>query len=105
MRWSTKAVVAAGILAVLLVAAVPVALVVGLVMMLLGHLVGGLALFGGSILAATMAVVIAGVSGVREVRRAITRQWDGYLASQEDLRVVRLSRGDYDYTARGDDWN
>ena len=40
------------LLALLLVAAVPVALPAGVVMMLLGHVVGGLALSGGSILAA-----------------------------------------------------
>ena len=33
--------------------AIPIALIVGLVLMLLGHVIGGLALFGGSILAAT----------------------------------------------------
>ena len=43
MGWSTKAVIAVGLLAVLLVAAVPLALLVGLFMMLLGHIVGGLA--------------------------------------------------------------
>jgi hypothetical protein len=56
-RWSTKAVIAAALLAVLLVAAVPVALFVGLILMLLGHVVGGLALFGASILTATAVVV------------------------------------------------
>ncbi len=88
IRWSTKAVIAAGLLAVLLVAAVPVALFVGLVMMLLGHVVGGLALFGASILAAAAAVVIAGLSGVRHLRRLVTQR--GY-------RVVQLGRGEYYY--------
>ena len=49
MSWSTKAVIAAALLAVLLVAAVPVALLVGLFLMLFGHVIVGLALFGGSI--------------------------------------------------------
>jgi len=47
---SAKAVIALMVLAFALVAAVPVALVVGVFMMLLGHVMGGLALFGGSIL-------------------------------------------------------
>jgi uncharacterized membrane protein YdjX (TVP38/TMEM64 family) len=88
MRWSTKVVIAAALLAVLLVAAVPVALFVGVVMMLLGHVVGGLALFGASILAATAAVVIASLSGVRHLRKLVTER--GY-------RVVQLGRGEYYY--------
>ncbi|HEX4093699.1 MAG TPA: hypothetical protein VHZ33_33695, partial [Trebonia sp.] len=52
--WSAKAVIAATVLALLLVAAVPVALLAGIVMMALGHVIGGLALFGGSILAAAV---------------------------------------------------
>ena len=67
---SAKAVIALMLLAFALVAAVPVALVVGVVMMLLGHVIGGLALFGGSILAATGAVVLAGVTGLRHLRCA-----------------------------------
>lgn len=70
MSWPAKAVIAVGLLAVLLVAAVPVALLAGFVMMLLGHVAGGLALFGASVLAATAAVVIAGMSGVRYLRGA-----------------------------------
>jgi hypothetical protein len=62
--------------------------------MLLGHVVGGLALFGGSILAAGAAVVIAGFSGVQHLRRIITQR------SFRDLNVVQLRRGDYDYDAR-----
>jgi hypothetical protein len=88
MRWSTKMVIAAGLLAVLLVAAVPVALFVGVVMMLLGHIVGGLALFGASILAAAAAVVIASLSGVRHLRKLVT---------QQGHRVVQLGRGEYHY--------
>jgi uncharacterized membrane protein YdjX (TVP38/TMEM64 family) len=88
MRWSTKMVIAAGLLAVLLVAAVPVALLVGVVMMLLGHIVGGLALFGASILAAAAAVVIASLSGVRHLRKLVT---------QQGHRVVQLGRGEYYY--------
>jgi uncharacterized membrane protein len=88
MRGSTKAVIAAGLLALLLVAAVPVALFVGVILMLLGHVVGGLALFGASILAAVAAVVVAGLSGVRHLRKLVTQR--GY-------RVVQLGRGEYYY--------
>ena len=88
MSWSTKAVIAVGLLAVLLVAAVPVALVVGLFMMLLGHIVGGLALFGGSILVAVAAVAIAGLSGVQHVHKLVRQQSD---------RIVQLRRGDYNF--------
>jgi hypothetical protein len=88
MGWSTKAVIAVGLLAVLLVAAVPVALLVGLFMMVLGHVVGGLALFGGSILVAVAAVAIAGLSGVQHVRK---------LARQQSYRIVQLRRGDYNF--------
>ncbi len=88
MRWSTRAVIGAGLLAVLLITAVPVALFAGLVMMLLGHIVGGLALFGASILAAAAAVVIAGLSGVRHLRKLVTQR--GY-------RVVQLRPGEYYY--------
>ena len=94
MGWSTKAVIAVGLLAVLLVAAVPVALLVGLFMMVLGHVVGGLALFGGSILAATVAVVIASMSGVRRLRKLVRQH--GYNVSQLH-KVTQLDRGDYYY--------
>jgi len=86
MGWSAKAVIAAVLLAVLLVAAVPAALLAGIVMMLLGHVAGGLALFGGSVLAAAVAVVIAGMSGVRQLRK---------LAGLRSYRVVQLRRGEY----------
>jgi uncharacterized membrane protein YdjX (TVP38/TMEM64 family) len=88
LGWSGKAVLAVGLLAVLLVAAVPAALFVGVVLMLLGHVVGGLALFGASILAAGAAVVIAGLSGVRHLRKLI---------SQQRYRVVQLRGSDYRY--------
>ena len=77
LGWSTRAVIALGLLAVLLVVAVPAALFVGLIMMLFGHVLGGLALFGASILAATVAVVIATLTGVQQLRKALTRQGFG----------------------------
>jgi len=86
MGWSTKAVLAMGLLAALLVAAVPAAFFVGVILMLLGHVIGGLALFGASILAAGAAIVIAGLSGVRHLRK---------LVSQQRHRVVQLRQGDY----------
>jgi hypothetical protein len=55
-------------------------------MMLLGHVVGGLALFGGSILAAGIAVAVAGMSGMRHLRK---------LVSGSGLRVVRLDGSQY----------
>jgi hypothetical protein len=86
MSWSSRAVIAAGLLAVLLVAAVPAAFLVGVFLMLFGHVVGGLALFGASILAAGGGVAIASLSGVRHLRKLVTRR---------AFRVVPLDRGDY----------
>jgi uncharacterized membrane protein YdjX (TVP38/TMEM64 family) len=81
-----KAVIAVTLLALLLVAAVPVALLGGVVMMMLGHVVGGLALFGGSVAAAAVAVVLAGMSGMRHLRK---------LVSGRSLRVVQLDGTQY----------
>ena len=83
---SARAVIAVMLLALLLVAAVPVALLAGVVMMLLGHAVGGLALFGGSILAAAIAVAVAGMSGMRHLRK---------LVSGRSFRVVQLDGSQY----------
>ena len=85
---SAKAVIALMVLAFALVAAVPVALVVGVFMMLLGHVLGGLALFGGSILAATGAVVLAGFTGLRHLRSMLT---------ERNFRVLQLDSEDYTY--------
>src|SRR6266700_2942400 len=83
---SAKAVIAVTLLALLLVAVVPVALLAGVVMMMLGHVVGGLALFGGSVLAAAIAVALAGISGMRHLRK---------LVSAGSFRVVRLNGSQY----------
>jgi hypothetical protein len=83
---SGKAVIAAMLLALLLVAAVPVALLAGVIVMILGHVVGGLALFGGSILAAVIAVTVAGMSGMRHLRK---------LLSGHGFRVVPLDGSQY----------
>ena len=83
---SAKAVITLTLLALLLVAAVPVALLAGVIVMLLGHVLGGLALFGGSILAAAIAVTLAGISGMRHLRK---------LFSGSGIRVVPLDSSQY----------
>jgi uncharacterized membrane protein len=83
---SARAVIAVTLLALLLVAAVPVALLAGVVMMMLGYVVGGLALFGGSVLAAAVAVALAGMSGMRHLRK---------LVSERSFHVVQLDGSQY----------
>jgi hypothetical protein len=94
---SAKAVIAVMLLALLLVAAVPVALLAGVVMMLLGYVIGGLALFGGSILAAAIAVAVASMSGMRHLRK---------LVSGRGFRVVQLDSSKYTNVAepKGSDY-
>jgi len=70
---SGRAVIAVALLAVLLLAAVPAALLAAVIMMILGHVVGGLALFGGSVLAAAMAFALAGMTGMRQLRKLLSR--------------------------------
>ena len=95
---SAKAVIALTLLALLLVAAVPLALLAGLVMVILGHVVGGLALFGGSVLAAAVAVAVAGMSGLRHLRK---------LVSGHGFRVVQLDGSQYTDAAepKGSDYS
>jgi hypothetical protein len=69
---SARSVIALTLLALVLVAAVPVALLAGVVMIVLGHVAGGLALSGGSVLAAAVAVALAGMSGMRHLRKLIS---------------------------------
>ena len=83
---SARAVFAVMLLALLLVAAVPAALLAAVVMMILGHVVGGLALFGGSIFAAAVAVALAGMSGMRHLRK---------LLSGRSFSVVQLDGSQY----------
>ncbi len=105
---SAKAVMAVTLLAVLLVAAVPAALLAAVIMMLLGHVVGGLAVFGGSVLAAGAAIAIAGMTGMHHLRRLISRatfqvvQLDprqytdvGEPNGSDYTDVVQLDRSDY----------
>jgi hypothetical protein len=83
---SAKAVIAVTLLALLLVAAVPAALLAAVVMMILGHVVGGLALFGGIVFAAAIAVALAGVSGMRHLRKLLS--WGSFPA-------MRLNDSEY----------
>jgi len=105
---SAKAVIAVTLLALLLVAAVPVVLLAGVIMMALGHVVGGLALFGGSVLAAAAAVALASMTGMRHLRKVVSGrsfrvvQLDGsqYTDAAEPegghhTKVVQLDRGEY----------
>ena len=104
---SSKVVIALALLAFALVAAVPVALLVGVIMMLLGHVIGGLALFGGSILAATAAVVLASLTGVRHLRgvvRGMLTEHDftehdstEHDSTEHNSQVFQLDRDDYTY--------
>jgi|SRR5215467_3628482 len=105
---SAKAVIVVTLLALLLVAAVPVALLAGVVMMMLGHVVGGLALFGGSVLAAVIAVALAGMNGMRHLRKLVSGRSFRVVqvdpsqfvdaaepADSDYTNVVRLDRGEY----------
>jgi hypothetical protein len=83
---SARAVIGVTLLALLLVAAVPVTLLAAVVMMMLGQVVGGLALFGGSVLAAAIAVALAGISGMWHLRK---------LVSGHSFRVVQLDGSQY----------
>jgi hypothetical protein len=70
---SAKVVIGVTLLALLLLTAVPVALLAAVILMILGHVVVGLALFGGSVLAAAMAVAIAGMTGMQHLRKLLSR--------------------------------
>jgi uncharacterized membrane protein YdjX (TVP38/TMEM64 family) len=106
-RSSGKAVIAVTLLALLLVAVMPVALLAGVIMMMLGHVVGGLALFGGSVLAAAVAVALAGMSGMRHLRKLVSRsfrvvqlddtQFAGFAEPRDSdySNVVQLDRSEY----------
>ena len=91
MNTSAKAVIAVMLLALVLVAAVPAAFVIGLFLMIFGHVVVGLAVFGGSILAAGAAVTIVILSGIRQVRHLRD------MVVNRDFQVLRLGNDDYSY--------
>ena len=105
---SARAMIAVLLLALLLVAVVPVALLAAVILMVLGHVVGGLAIFGGSVLAAIAAVSLAGVSGMRHLRRMLSRggirvvplNGDQYTdvnepAASDFANLVQLDRSEY----------
>jgi hypothetical protein len=105
---SARTVIAISLLALLLLAAVPVALLAAVIMMMLGHLVGGLALFGGSVLAAAVAAALAGMSGMRHLRKMLSGTGFGVVPLDDGQHtgsvepqgsdypnVVRLDRGEY----------
>ena len=105
---SAKAVIAVTLFALLLVAAVPVALLAAIVLIIVGHVVGGLALFGGSVLGAAIAVALAGMSGMRHLRKLVSGrsfgvvQPDGsYYTDVAEPRggdypsIVQLDRSEY----------
>ena len=79
-------------LAVLLLVAVPVSILVALFMIVFGNVLGGFAVIGVTVLSAIAAVVLAGASGMRHLRRVV---------ESKSFRVVQLSRRDYEF--RGDD--
>jgi hypothetical protein len=94
---SARAMIAVMMLALLLVAAVPVALLAGVIMMALGHVIGGLALFGGSILAAVIAVAVAGMSGMRHLRKLVSGHGFGvvHMDGSQYTDVAEPQGGDY----------
>jgi uncharacterized membrane protein YdjX (TVP38/TMEM64 family) len=106
---SAKAVTALTLLALLLVAAVPLALLAAVVTMILGHIVGGLALFGGSVLVAVLALMLAGMTGMRHLRKLLLSERSFPVVQLDDShdtgvtepqgsdypKVVRLDRSEY----------
>ncbi len=83
---SGKGVMAVTLLALLLVAALPLALLAGVILLLLGHVAAGLAVLAAAVLTPTVAIAIAGISGLRRLRKLI---------SANSLPVVTLDRSQY----------
>jgi hypothetical protein len=80
--------------AILLLVALPIAILVALFMIVFGHVASGFAVIGISILVSAGAVVLAGASGVRHLRRIV---------EAKSFRVVRLGEQDYRFSnAAGD---
>jgi len=84
---SAKPLIVLTILAVLLVA-VPISILVALFMVVFGHVTGGFALIGVTLLAAIVSVVLAGASGIRHLQRVV---------EHKSFRVVQLGRREYHY--------
>jgi predicted lipid-binding transport protein (Tim44 family) len=91
-------VLALTLLALLLLAAVPVAALAAVIMMMLGHVIGGLAVLGGSLLAAAMAVVLAGMTGMRHLRGVLSR------AGFNVVRLDQRQHNDDDAEPNGSDY-
>ena len=95
---SARGMIAVTLLALLLVAAVPLALLAGVVMMIVGHVVGGLAVFGGSVLAAAVAVALAGMSGMRHLRKLVSGLSFPVVQPGGRQNADAADSGDSDYT-------
>jgi hypothetical protein len=95
---SGRAVLALTLLALLLLAAVPVAALAAVIMMMLGHVIGGLAVLGSSLLAAAMAVVLAGMTGMRHLRGVLSR------AGFNVVRLDQRQHNDDDAEPNGSDY-
>jgi uncharacterized membrane protein YdjX (TVP38/TMEM64 family) len=85
---SAKPLIVLTILAVLLLVAVPISILVALFMIVFGHVTGGFALIGVTMLAAIASVVLAGASGIRHLQRVV---------EHKSFRVVQLGRREYHY--------
>ena len=70
---SAKAAIAVTLLALLVLTAVPLAILAAVIMVILGHFVGGLALFGGAVLAAAIALGLAYMTGMHQLRKLLSR--------------------------------
>lgn len=85
---SAKPLILLTTIAVLLLVAVPISILVALFLIVFGHVTGGFAVIGVTVVAAVVAVVAAGASGIRHLRRIV---------EQKSFRVVQLGRRDYHY--------
>lgn len=85
---SAKPLILLTTIAVLLLVAVPISILVALFMIVFGHVTGGFAVIGVSVVAAVLAVAAAGASGVRHLQRVV---------EHKSFRVVQLNRRDYHY--------
>ena len=85
---SAKPLILLTTIAVLLLVAVPISILVALFMIVFGHVTGGFAVIGVTVVAAVLAVVAAGASGVRHLQKVVERK---------SFRVVQLGRRDYHY--------
>lgn len=85
---SAKPLIILTVLAVLLLVAVPISILVALFMIVFGHVTGGFAVIGVTLLAAIAAVVLAGASGIRHLQRVV---------EHKSFRVVQLGQREYHY--------